>query len=227
MVNTAAGQPEPFSSYDFTFTFYLCLYYLLQVQGIRGVTGSYIDVTLMDIFNSIFIMSTSMSEWYERLIACIWSFSLNKLWHSSIRKSISQSCFTCMAWYFTCQSSESGSHWTRLSRQWGQIDYGEICRASNLVPVFSETLGPVSEVCRASYSVPVCSYTLGPVSEVCRASYSGPVCSYTLGPVSEEATCFLQELGRRIVVVTLESQTMSFLWRRLSNIVHRGNVACV
>jgi hypothetical protein len=38
-----------------------------------------------------------------------------------------------------------------------------------------------------------------------------PIAIKTLGPISTEATSFLQELGRRIVTVTLEMRSMSFL----------------
>jgi len=43
----------------------------------------------------------------------------------------------------------------------------------------------------------------------------------------EEATCFLQEFGRRIEAVTRHSRSMSFLWQRLSVAVQKGNTACV
>jgi hypothetical protein len=53
----------------------------------------------------------------------------------------------------------------------------------------------------------------------------------TRGPIGTEATSFLQELGRRIVAITLEVWSMSFLWQRLSVAVqetqHAGNAACI
>jgi len=54
-----------------------------------------------------------------------------------------------------------------------------------------------------------------------------PIAIETLGPVGEEATRFLQELGRRIVAVTRDSRSMSFLWQSLSVAVQKGNAACV
>ena len=42
-----------------------------------------------------------------------------------------------------------------------------------------------------------------------------PITIETLGPVGDEATAFFHELGRRIVAVTSEPRTMSFLWQRL------------
>jgi len=49
----------------------------------------------------------------------------------------------------------------------------------------------------------------------------------TLGPVGAEANSFFQELGRRIVAVTAEPRSMTFLWQRLSVAVQRGNASCI
>ena len=51
--------------------------------------------------------------------------------------------------------------------------------------------------------------------------------SISLGPIGIEATYFLQELGRRIVAVTQELRSMSFLWQRLSVAVQRGNASSI
>jgi len=54
-----------------------------------------------------------------------------------------------------------------------------------------------------------------------------PIAIETLGAVGDEATSFLQELGRRIQLVTNDTRTMTFLWQRLSVAVQKGNAACV
>ena len=54
-----------------------------------------------------------------------------------------------------------------------------------------------------------------------------PIAIETLGPVGDEATAFFHELGRRIVAVTSEPRTMSFLWQRLGVTVQMGNAACI
>ena len=53
-----------------------------------------------------------------------------------------------------------------------------------------------------------------------------PIAIETLGPVGDEVTTFFHELGRRIVAVTSEQRTMSFLWQRLSVAVQMGIAAC-
>ena len=54
-----------------------------------------------------------------------------------------------------------------------------------------------------------------------------PIAIETLGPVGDEATAFFQDVGRRIIAMTREPRTMTFLWQRLSVAVQRGNAACI
>ena len=66
--------------------------------------------------------------------------------------------------------------------------------------------------------------------QLCRVSTQYqfvPIAIETLGPVGDEATAFFQDVGRRIIAVTREPRTMTFLWQRLSVAVQRGNAACV
>jgi hypothetical protein len=64
-------------------------------------------------------------------------------------------------------------------------------------------------------------------AELATRSQIIPIVIETLGPIGTEATSLLKELDRRIVAVTLEMRSMSFLWQRLSVTVQRGNAACI
>ena len=50
-----------------------------------------------------------------------------------------------------------------------------------------------------------------------------PVAFETLGPICSFATALLNELGRRISVVTGDARERSFLYRRLSVTIQRYN----
>jgi len=54
-----------------------------------------------------------------------------------------------------------------------------------------------------------------------------PIAIETLGAVGNEATSFLQELGRRIQLVTKDIRTMTFRWQWMSVAVQKGNAVCV
>ena len=55
-----------------------------------------------------------------------------------------------------------------------------------------------------------------------------PIAIKTLGPVGDETIAFFHERGRRIVAVTSEPRTMSFLWQRMRVAVQQmGNATCI
>ena len=52
-----------------------------------------------------------------------------------------------------------------------------------------------------------------------------PIAVETLGPMNESAYRFFEDLGRRICDVTGDTRKVSFIFQRLSVIIHRFNAA--
>ena len=103
----------------------------------------------------------------------------------------------CVAWDFTCPDTLAASHLNRA------------------------VTGP-GEVANEAERRKMDKY-----AELATRYQFIPIAIETLGPIVTEATSFIQELGRRIVAVTQELRSMSFLWQRLSVAVQRGNAACI
>ena len=103
----------------------------------------------------------------------------------------------CVAWDFTCPDTLAASHLNRA------------------------VTGP-GEVANEAERRKMDKY-----AELATRYQFIPIAIETLGPIGTEATSFIQELGRRIVAVTQELRSMSFLWQRLSVAVQRGNAACI
>ena len=103
----------------------------------------------------------------------------------------------CLAWDFTCPDTLAASHLNRAVTGPGQV------------------ANDAEQRKKEKYSALSTQYQFVPIA------------IETLGPVGDEATAFFQDVGRRIIAVTREPRTMTFLWQRLSVAVQRGNAACV
>ena len=54
-----------------------------------------------------------------------------------------------------------------------------------------------------------------------------PVAVETMGGFGQQSLSFIKELGRRLMYVTEEPNSLQYLWQRLSVAVQRGNTASV
>jgi hypothetical protein len=107
------------------------------------------------------------------------------------------SCGKCVAWDFTCPDTLTASHVNRAVTGPGEVD---------------------NEAERKKIEKD---------AQLATGYQFIPIAIATLDPIGTEATSFLQELGYRIVAVTLDMRSRSFLWQRLSVAVQRGNAACI
>jgi hypothetical protein len=103
----------------------------------------------------------------------------------------------CLAWDFTCPDTLAASHLNKAVTGPGQV------------------ANAAEQLKADKYRALSTDY------------FFVPIAIETLGPVGDEATAFFQDLGRRVLAITGEPRTMTFLWQRLSVAVQKGNAACV